>query len=262
MLSLSLSGYRLQQLSLLAVTTLATLVTSSTPAQCPNEPAGRLEAKALPCPVPGRIGILTDDEHDNAISWSFPPRCTRQTGENDGAPRLDCLFTAADFRNGHGLSLVTAATTASHLISLGAFADWPSSPAAVQHDGLGPAYEIVPVEGRGKGVVARRRIRRGEIVMVDVPAVLIGTAFLVDTKPHHRRRLLKQAINQLPEETRTRVYALYRSDSQYEVDAILGPNSHTVILAGQETHVGLFPAAAVCLGLWRRLVDVADGLGA
>jgi hypothetical protein len=85
----------------------------------------------------------------------------------------------------------------------------------------------------------------GEIVMVDVPAVLIAISFLAETKPHHRRRMLKQAIRQLPEETRNSVYGLHKSSSQHEVDAILGPNSNTVMLAEDQVHVGLFPKVAV-----------------
>jgi len=81
--------------------------------------------------------------------------------------------------------------------------------------------------------------------MVDVPAVLASLSFLADTKAHHRRRILKQAINQLPEETRSRVYGLYRDPSKYEIDAILGPNSNTVMLAEEEVHVGLFTEVAV-----------------
>ncbi|KAL2138018.1 hypothetical protein VTI28DRAFT_7659 [Corynascus sepedonium] len=115
---------------------------------------------------------------------------------------------------------------------------------ARQGASLEPAYEVLPVEGKGQGVVARRRIRRGEIIMVDVPAVLIAVSFLAETKPHHRRRLLKQALNQLPEETRSRSYGLGRSSSKYEVDAIMGPNSNTVVVADDQVHVGLFTEVA------------------
>jgi hypothetical protein len=113
---------------------------------------------------------------------------------------------------------------------------------------MGHAYEILSIQGKGQGVVATREIRRGEIIMVDVPAVLIGISFLADTKPHHRRRLIKQAMTQLPEETRSKIYNLYRSSSKYEIDAILGPNSNTVMVAEDEVHVGVFAEVAVC---WR-----------
>jgi hypothetical protein len=181
------------------------------------------------------------------MSWTFPPRCISQTAKNGSSPRIDCLFTSNEFRNGHGTSLVTTTTSAAHLIGFEAFVDKPVPDAARRRDSLGPAYEILPVPGKGKGAVAKRMIRRGEIIMVDVPAVLIAISFLAETKPHHRRRILKQAINQLPEETRSRVYNLGRSSSKYEVDAILGPNSNTIMVGDDdEVHVGLFTEAAVC----------------
>ncbi|KAK3307641.1 uncharacterized protein B0T15DRAFT_395256 [Chaetomium strumarium] len=80
--------------------------------------------------------------------------------------------------------------------------------------------------------------------MVDLPALLISVSFLGDTKPHHRRRVLKQAINQLPEATRSRVYGLSRGTAEHEVDAVLGPNSHTVMVGDEEVHVGLFTEVA------------------
>lgn len=208
--------------------------------QCPHRPAGRLVADELQCPIPGKIGILEDEQ--NVVSWSFPPRCISQSVENSST-RLDCLFTSTDFRNTHGISLVTSTTAAAHLIGIDALSDAPPPLSAKNRK---PAYEIVPVEGKGKGVVATRKIRRGEIIMVDLPAVLIGIPFLADTKPHHRRRILKQAIKQLPAETSSRIYNLYRSPGQYEVDTILGPNSNTVFVADQEVHVGLFTEVAVC----------------
>ena len=231
---------------LVALHPVAAVPSSLTTSQCPNKPAGRLESEFLArCPVPGRIGIL-DGETNNAMSWSSPPKCITQTPRDSNIPRLDCLFASTEFRNGHGISMVTTTATASHLIGLQAFSDKPLPLASRRHGPQETAYEIVPVHGKGRGVVAIRRIRRGEILMVDVPALLVGISFLADTKPHHRRRLLKQALSQLPRETRGKVYGLHRSSSKYEVDAILGPNSNTVMVAGDEVHVGLFPEAAVC----------------
>ncbi|KAK4233105.1 hypothetical protein C8A03DRAFT_19746 [Achaetomium macrosporum] len=208
--------------------------------QCPNRPAGRLEADDSPyCPVPGRIGIVPEEQ--DAISWSYPPKCMSQTPRSQDGPRLDCLFTSTTFRNGHGTSIVTSSTTASHLAGLEAFED---APTPVIRDALGPAYEVVPFPGKRTGVVAKRRIRRGEIFMVDLPALFISVSFLADAKPHHRRRMLKQAINQLPEVTRSRVYGLPRGSAEYEVDAILGPNAHTVMVGDGEVHVGLFTEVA------------------
>jgi hypothetical protein len=195
--------------------------------------------------------MAVDGVVDNAVPWTYPPKCLDQRPKGNNETRVHCLFTSAEFRNGHGTSLITTPAAASQLIGLEAFEDKPLPLAAQLRDSLGPAYEITSIQGKGKGVVATRGIRRGEIIMVDVPAVLIGISFLADTKPHHRRRLINQAMAQLPEKTRNKVYGLHRSASKYEIDALLGPNSNTVMIADDEVHVGLFAEASVCFEVLR-----------
>lgn len=64
--------------------------------------------------------------------------------------------------------------------------------------------------------------------MVDYPALLISEEFLRETgregKGHLRRRMVKRAIEQLPEITREKVWGLMRGPGKYEVDAIMGVN--------------------------------------
>ena len=217
--------------------------------QCPHLPAARLEwaSHYRACPLPGTVTLA--DESSQGFAWAFPLKCiTPAATENNTAPRADCLFTSTSFRNGHGISLIASAITTSHLIGMGSFDDAPLPLAAQQRLSLGPAYKIVPVEGKGMGVIAARSIKRGEIIMTDHPAILIGTSFLANSKPHHRRRVLKQAIRQLPEATRKKVESLQRGKEEYEVDAILGPNANTVLLGeegGGQVHVGLFAETAV-----------------
>ncbi|KAK3324824.1 hypothetical protein B0T19DRAFT_239487 [Cercophora scortea] len=212
--------------------------------QCPNKPAGRLEDGQKTNPLPGLLGIIPDIESDSVLPWTFPPKCPGLQTDNSTGSKLHCIFTSAEFRNGHGLSLITSTTTASNLVGLDAFDDRPTPQAAERRAAWGPAYEVVEIGGKGKGLVASRTIRRGEIILVDFPAILIATSFLADTKPHHRRRLIKQAISQLPEETRRRFYALSRGPEKYEVDAIVGVNSNSVMLGDNDLHVGVFTEAA------------------
>lgn len=98
--------------------------------------------------------------------------------------------------------------------------------------------------------MATRKIRRGEIVLVDVPAVLMSIAFLANSKPHHRRRLIKQAIKALPEKTQKEIYALSRGKERHEIDAIFGINTNTVALADTFPHIGLFLKLAVSETVW------------
>ncbi|KAK4222034.1 hypothetical protein QBC38DRAFT_539844 [Podospora fimiseda] len=231
-------------LSLLVAGTNAKYSTSRSN-QCLYFPAGRLEWSSHfnSCPLPEVIAT-----GKAPVAWSFPPNCiTPPPTENKTSPKPDCLFSSTAFRNGHGISLVASTITTSHLIGIGSFNDEPLPLAAQRRESLGPAYKIVPVEGKGMGVVSARHIKRGEIIMMDYPAVLIGTSFLANSKPHHRRRILKKAIKQLPEGTRKKVEGLSRGKEEYEVDAILGPNANTVLVGeegGGQVHVGLFAETA------------------
>ncbi|KAH8880253.1 hypothetical protein GQ53DRAFT_670224 [Thozetella sp. PMI_491] len=79
--------------------------------------------------------------------------------------------------------------------------------------------------------------------MVDFPALLIAMPVLESLKAHHRRRMVRQAINLLPNRTREEVLGLHRTGG-YEVDAILGTNTGSVILEDDQVHVALFPKIA------------------
>lgn len=216
------------------------------PRQCPNQPAGRLAYDPLrTCPLPGVLGIFPDIEPSPEAPWTLTPKCiTDEQKANKNTTRVHCLFTDGNFRNGHGTSLITTTTVASHLVGTEAFNDRPTPLEASKRDAV-PAYEIVDIEGRGKGVITTRDIRRGEIIMVDVPAVLVGTEFLQDVKAHHRRRFIKQAINRLPAATKRDVWSLSRNKGEYEVDALMGANANSVAVSDDGIHVGIFPKVAV-----------------
>lgn len=216
---------------------------------CPNRSAGRLLDNQLGvCPVPGLLGIIPDIEPAPVSPWTTDPKCVSKNQEiSNTITSVHCIFTDGNFRGGHGTSLITTTTIASHLVGLDAFVDRPDPLEARKRHALGPTYEIVDIKGRGKGALASRSIRRGEIIMVDVPALLVGTEFLSDVKAHHRRRLIKQAINLLPNETRDAVWALSRNAGEYEIDSIMGANANSVALSDDGIHVGLFTKASVGL---------------
>lgn len=213
--------------------------------QCPNAPPGPLAKNPITmCPLPGLIGVIPELQ-STTVQWTYPPRCLGPESLKPNGTRHDCLFTSAEFRNGHGISIIGPASITADLIAQGAFIDRPDPPAAVKRQAGKSAYRVVDVPGKGKGVVAARKIKRGEIVMADYPSVLISTGFVVETKPHHRRRLLKAAFNQLPEETKEAVYGLKRGAEKHLVDQIVGTNSNGVELGVEEGFVGVFVKVAV-----------------
>jgi len=236
----------------LLLTLLASLMTSPSLAsttsfftQCPNAPPGPLAKNPITaCPLPGLIGVIPELA-STTVQWTYPPRCLGPEALKPNGTRHDCLFTSAEFRNGHGISIIGPASITADLIAQGAFIDRPDPPAAVKRQAGKPAYRVVDVLGKGKGVVAARKVKRGEIVMVDFPSVLISTGFIVETKPHHRRRLMKAAFNQLPEDTKEAVYGLRKGAEKHLVDQIVGTNSNGVELGEEEGFVGVFVKVAV-----------------
>ncbi len=210
--------------------------------QCPNEPAGRLGPRVhQTCPLP-----LEDDialEGDSGL-WDPKPRCFGAVNHTDGDVRVNCIFASPTFRAGRGISLVTTPRAAANLLGAGAFDDRPWPLAAQKRAAPGLPYAVVDVPGKGKGVVATRRIRKGEIVMVDSPALLIGVPILESLREHHRRRLIKHALGWLPARTRKVIYELQRGSGP-EIDGILEKNTWSVLLEDDETHLALFPGIAV-----------------
>ncbi|KAK4445458.1 hypothetical protein QBC34DRAFT_472363 [Podospora aff. communis PSN243] len=223
--------------SALLLLTLPLSTALPSPNQSPNYPPGRLAPHPQTCPLPGHLGIIPS--LPSLIPWSHAPKCTTATNTT----RLDCLFSSSTFRNGHGISIITSTTTMSNLVSVSAFDDRPAPLAAAKREALGPTYKITPVEGKGLGLIATRKIKRGEIIMVDYPAVLMSMEYLASSKAHHRRRLMRKAMEQLPGETREGIDALQRGKGGHEVDRIFGVNTYTVGMEGG-LYVGLFLGVA------------------
>lgn len=219
--------------------------------QCPN-----LTTFQRSPTCPGLLGIFPDNntaiQHFN-LPWSYPPKClsirsspassslSASSSSSSSSPasfspsyssyaaeNVYCLFSSQNFRNGQGLSLIVSPTTAANLLGIGALDDGTAPWASHVRKQRETPYQITDVKGKGKGVVATRPIKQGEILMVDVPNLLISEEFLRETeregKGHLRRRMVKRGLEQLPESTRHKVLELQKGPGSYEIDAILGIN--------------------------------------
>jgi len=219
-----------------------------TTAQCPFYLPGNLnDLQPRECPLPGLLGIIPDlpapkiwsQPPQCIISPPLPGSGSGSGSENatdsdpDSGGALNCLFVDKTFRS-HGIALLTSTTMASNLLGMGGLIDRPPPPAALKRDSLslaegkeketetgtgtgsgagtsvGKAYKVVkiPENGKGKGIVTTRRVRQGEILMVDTPAILVSVDFLVGTKSHIRRRWLRRAVASLEAEVKGDVEAL------------------------------------------------------
>lgn len=200
--------------------------------------------------------------------WTHRPVCTEARRDKRGRARQQqyCVFTDATFRGGRGLSVIAAphgaAAMADTLDDSGVpprLRDHPSTPlrgdTAREHGTTaeGNAFAVQDMPGRGRGVVATRRIRRGELVFVDYVTVLSQNTFTApdsasngdEADPEQIMQLLQVAVAQLPRAQNTRVHALAHSLGGERVRDILRTNVFGGITIAGEPHIGLFPLGSV-----------------
>lgn len=218
----------------------SSLMTISTAAACLYNPVGPLR----PSKVDGICHLPIDDSSEVFSPWDHPPRCLRTRLDQDHASAnasqgVHCLYTSLSSHFNHGISIVTTPELASSIVAASNLSEPLVSP-LFQLRPEPDAYKIVDIPGKGKGVVAAKKLKRGEIFLVEYPALLLGVSFLQDAKAHHRRRLVKRGVEQLPADTRKGVYELHRKRGDYVLDDILAPNAVSVQVTEEEGFMGLF----------------------
>ncbi|TAQ83479.1 hypothetical protein B7494_g8194 [Chlorociboria aeruginascens] len=127
--------------------------------------------------------------------WTHKPQCESNL---DGTQSF-CVYTDTNFGHGRGISFFTSPGIASHLSHLPAFAD---SRVHEHIDFSAPRpYEIRYVSGRGNGLFATRELRRGDLILADLPVgVYSSNALAIDHEEDYA--LLSTAFDQLPKRTR------------------------------------------------------------
>ena len=168
--------------------------------------------------------------------WSHPPFCPDPANKNIGGDVPDdCVFTFATFRGNQGISLITSPETAA---SLASFLDDTSIPVSIRDHPSGTRtapfwradqkpFEVRELAGRGKGVVAQRRLAQHETVMAGFPSLLVRHEFLSSERfsESQKRQMLQRAANQLPAETKEEILALARSRGGDPIRDIIKTNA-------------------------------------
>ncbi|KAF6813170.1 hypothetical protein CMUS01_12894 [Colletotrichum musicola] len=223
---------------------------ASTLPECRWDAAGPLSAQGQPqCLdpfIPATEGILSKE------IWTHPPRCVSSKKSPAGKSKpAYCLFTSAPLRGYSGISIITTPEIAADAFSSEALEDlydfWRWEEGVFNlgpiWDARGPSYAVKDIPGKGKGVVARRDIGKGEVFMLDYPVVLAHRGLLDSLGPDYRQRFLTAAIEQLPEKARSKVMALARisADEANYAEDILTTNACGVFMGDTESHIGLFP---------------------
>ncbi|KAL8367080.1 hypothetical protein RB595_007673 [Gaeumannomyces hyphopodioides] len=218
------------------------------------------------CPPPMDEASVSLEEPARWAPWTHPPFCANSSF---------CVYTNAAFQNGHGFNIITtpkALASAQGQLELA----FTAPPLASAVDGAGGdsqgagvdegmtteetsnknksaagtptprstrAWEVKSISGKGKGVVATRKIRRGETVMVDYAAVLAAVEFPGQVTQTQGNNLLDRAASQLrnPE----RVLELGRSSTAGApvMEGVVRTNTFSVTIDGGP-YMGLFPSVS------------------
>jgi len=174
--------------------------------------------------------------------WDWEPLCFATDPEHEAASTF-CLVSSASFNSGHGLSIVAKKETILNLHK--ALLNNEAASRAKPHLGrdIFDAYEKKKIPGKGVGILARRKIQRGEIFITALPAIIFDNEFrtLLDTTAEGRE-VYQRATDQLAD--RQRVMGLTKRVGGHELEDVLGVNSHTGNVFGRAMTL-LYPEVAV-----------------
>ncbi|KAI2601831.1 SET domain-containing protein [Hypoxylon sp. NC1633] len=205
----------------------------------------------------GREGLSTCPlpiDEDSAIDlgtwapWKRRPYCVEPFLADEPGPQF-CVYTFEPFRGDQGISIITTPVLAAGMIDALDDAVVPpklrdfSSPALTAGQGS-PAYVIKDVPGKGKGLVAKRKIRKWELVLVDHPALLAHMDIFDTVGPETRQDILERALHQLPEHQQREILSLARSSGGEPIEDTMKTNIFGVELGLEIPHLGLFPIAS------------------
>ncbi|TLD25150.1 hypothetical protein PspLS_05899 [Pyricularia sp. CBS 133598] len=230
--------------------------------QCGHTQTGTptiLQSRQPECPPPINKVVAEDLNPPDWAPWTHAPYCVANSSY--------CVFTNAAFQRGRGFSIVAAPQALAsmqrqlefafaaparsaglHRVETrpsGAAAALNRSSSSTTHnrpDDQNPpsAWEVNKIPGKGLGMVAKRRIPRGETFLVDYAAILASVEFPGRVKHAQGIELLDRAAGQLPDPER--VLGLARSSTRGApvVEDVMRTNTFSLKIDG-ETYMGLFP---------------------
>ncbi|GAB1312708.1 SET domain-containing protein 5 [Madurella fahalii] len=197
------------------------------------------EAECLPGPLQLDNYPPCESVASRSTPWTHHPYCVENTSY--------CVFTNANFRgSSRGVSIidVPSSNTTGVTSTVASIADLLLSdePETEQEP---PPYEVQDIPGKGKGLVATRKILRGQAFMVDYAALVADTQFPSRVKRDQGRQLLTEAVQRLP--AAELILNLARSSSDPDnvpaAEDVMKTNSFSVDIGGK-AYMALFPHIA------------------
>lgn len=225
--------------------------------QCPWDPVG------LSLRFPGACALPIDDSNDavqpseqnKSIPWTHHPRCV--VPSSVGLTDKFCVYSSSAFNGASGLSIIATPDTAAGLVA--AVQDplpaWRArrhlaSRGHLQTETYDLPYTVVPIPGKGLGVVATRHIRQFETIMTSFPALIVDNVFFPPGEsegPAEGPALFQTALGQLTDKERFLTLSRSKGGDTHVVEDVVRTNSFGITLDGRGVK-GLYPEIAVRVG--------------
>jgi hypothetical protein len=193
--------------------------------QCPpsTEGTGGDDLEGIP-DLSGGLLPAAENATEPRIRWGPPEHCL------SGA----CVFVDPGMAGG-----MMALTTADNAEIM---ADFPVLP---RPRSPFPPFTEAEIPGKGRGMVANRTIKRGELIMVNLPTVTIQLGPPFGEQPEEWRiPLYEVAVAKLPEQAQEAFMSQYGKDINTKIDM----NCFRMVFHDDEDnsgdHLGCFPSGA------------------
>lgn len=186
------------------------------------------------CPLP--IDESVGENPAGYSPWTHRPTCLKSITDTTNKY---CVFTNSRYGN-NGVSIVTSPNIAASSIDL--LNERPPPPLHPTTETT--PYEVVDIPGKGKGMLAKRRILTAETIMFDCASMVLAAAFPGSVKRLDGYDLLHTAADQLADPER--LLTLGRSNNKEAdiVEDILRTNAFSFDLGG-ESHMAIYPEISV-----------------
>jgi hypothetical protein len=181
-----------------------------------------------------------DKMHESDVyrehAWSHDPYCVT------GSERQYCVHTTHHFRASQGLSIIATPRAAEAASRTFEYARKSPYYAHKNH-----RYEVQDVPGKGKGLVAKRTIKRGSTIMLDSPRIISSSQLPFHVGPVEGIDLFNTAVERLPTAGKELVMSLDKSSGGTGVDDVLKTNSFACQINDdgvEDSYLCLFPEVA------------------
>lgn len=172
-----------------------------------------------------------------------------------------CVYTDNHFWGGRGIALVTTAQVIDKAVMPGLEQYYRQK---VVSNVAANAFEERNLVGKGIGLVAKRFVRQGELLICEPPSLMIHLDMRTDVSKNTRLQMQREAADALPPRTRLETMGLMGHWGGDPIEDRLDTNSFTIVLEQQVDYHALFTQTSVCifrmfllasvlLKLWQRL---------